>query len=113
MAAAASGPAGAQRLEAGPAALAGERDAEEVAELAVEVGGEALLVLELPDHDVAPATQAIGEEAQDDALAGAGLARDPTRRRAMGHKSLTVAPKGRSRETFISRVCGCVGKRTA
>ena len=59
------GPAGAQGLEAGPAVVGGERDAEEVAELAVEVHGAALGVLDGADDDV-------GQSAQRARRAGAG-----------------------------------------
>ena len=68
------GPAGAQGLEAGPAVVDGERDAEEVAELAVEVDGAALGVLDGADDDVGQGAEPLGEQAQGDALSGAGVA---------------------------------------
>ena len=68
------GPAGAQGLEAGPAVVGGERDAEEVSELAVEVHGAALGVLDGADEDVGQGAKALGEQAQGDALAGARIA---------------------------------------
>ena len=68
------GPAGAQGLESGPAVVRGERDAEEVSELAVEVHGAALGVLDGADEDVGQRAKPLGEQSQGDALAGAGIA---------------------------------------
>ena len=65
------GPAGAQGFESGPAVVGGERYAEEVPELAVEVHGAALRVLDGADEDVGQGAKALGEQAQGDALSGA------------------------------------------
>ena len=62
------GPASAQGLEAGPAVVGGERYGEEVAELAVEVHGAALGMLDGADEDVGQSAEALGEQAQGDAL---------------------------------------------
>ena len=61
-----------QGFESGPAVVGGERYAEEVPELAVEVHGAALRVLDGADEDVGQGAKALGEQAQgDDALSGA------------------------------------------
>ena len=69
-------PALAQGLEAGPAALRAQDDAEEVAELLVEVGQMALGMREGADGEIGQPAEPVGEEAEGDGLAGAGLAGD-------------------------------------
>ena len=69
-------PALAQGLEAAPAVVRAQRHAEEVAQLAVEVGQVALRMVEGADGDVGQARQALGEQAQRHALAGARVAVD-------------------------------------
>jgi hypothetical protein len=54
--------------------VSGERHAEEVAELAVEVHGAALGMLDGADDDVGQGAEPLGEQAQGDALAGARVA---------------------------------------
>ncbi len=66
----------AQRLEAAPAVAERQRYAEEVAELAVEVGDAALRVADHADGDVAQTGEPLGQDAQGDRLAGAGRAGD-------------------------------------
>ena len=67
------GPASAQGLESSPAIVRGEWDREEVAELAVEVHGAALGMLDGADDDVGQRAKALGEQAQGDALSGAWI----------------------------------------
>ena len=68
------GPAGAKGLEPGPAVVSGEGDGEEVSELAVEVHGAALGVLDGADEDIGQRAKSLGEQTQGDALSGAGVA---------------------------------------
>src|SRR5262249_27632608 len=68
------GPPRAQRLEARPAVVGRERDPEEVAELAVEVAGATLGMLDGADHHVGKRTEPRGEQAQGDALSCTGVA---------------------------------------
>jgi hypothetical protein len=53
-----------------------ERDTEEISELAIEVHGARLRVLDGPDDDIAHGLETFVQEAQGDALAGAGIACD-------------------------------------
>ncbi len=69
-------PALSERFEAAPAVVALEGDAEEVAELAVEVAAAALRVVDGSDLDVAHLPETVGEQAKCDALATAGVTRD-------------------------------------
>ena len=101
-------PAGAQGLEAGPAVVDGERDAEEVAELAVEVAGAALGVLDGADDDVGQGAEPLGEQAQDDALAGAGVAGDHGEA-AVGDAELDAAEEGVDGGRDVERLGGDVG----
>jgi hypothetical protein len=86
----------------------GERDPEEVGELAVEVHRPALRVLDAADEDVGQRAEAIGEEAERDALAGAGIAGEH-REPAVGDPELDAAEvavdRGR-REKRIDRNVG-------
>jgi hypothetical protein len=66
-------PPAAQRLEAIPAIVRGERDREEVAELAVKVAGPRLRVLDRADHDVGQRSEPPLDEAEDGALASAWI----------------------------------------
>jgi hypothetical protein len=70
------GPTSAQGLEVGPAIGSGEVDGEEVAELAIKIGGTALGVLDDADEDVWEGFEILGDEAQCDALTGAWVACD-------------------------------------
>ena len=66
----------AQGLEAGPAVVGSEGHAEELAQLAVEVGDGALWPGEHAHLDVPEAAQVAGEDSQGDRLAGAGVSGD-------------------------------------
>jgi len=68
-------PALSQGLEPSPAVVCGEGDAEEVAELPVEVAGAALGVLDGADDDVGQAGEAVLQETERDALSESGLVR--------------------------------------
>ena len=81
----------AQGLEPVPAVVRREGDAEEIAELAVEVGHGTLRMRERADGEVAHLGEPLGEQAQHDALAGAGLAGDE-REAALAHVALLDAP---------------------
>src|SRR5208283_212275 len=63
-----------QGLEAGPTIVGGERDGEEVSELAVEVHGAALGMLDGADEYVRQGAKALGEQAQSDAFPGPWIA---------------------------------------
>jgi hypothetical protein len=54
--------------------VCGEGYGEEITELAVEVHGAALGVLDGADEDVGQRAQALGEQSQGDAFASAGIA---------------------------------------
>jgi len=69
-------PARAQGLEAQPAVVGAQLHGEQVAELAVEVGEVDAGVGECGDGEVGEPGEAGGEQAQGDALAGAGGAGD-------------------------------------
>ena len=69
-----SAPSGAQRLEACPSIVSGQGDGEEISQLAVEVHGAALGMLDGADEDIGQRAQALGEQTQGDALSGAGVA---------------------------------------
>ncbi len=69
-------PAFAQGLEAAPAVVGLERDAEEITEFAVEVGQIALWMGQHTDGQIGESGQALGQQAQGDTLAGAGIALD-------------------------------------
>jgi hypothetical protein len=69
-------PAFAQALEAAPAIVRLELDAEQLAQFAVEVGEVALRMVERGHGDVGKPLEALGEQAQSDTLAGAGIAMD-------------------------------------
>ena len=88
-----SAPGFAEGLEAGPAVVRGERDAEEVAELAVEVGQGALGPGEHADGDVGELVEGVGELAQGDGLAGAGIAGDQGEA-AVSHQPLEAPAEG-------------------
>jgi len=81
----------AQGLEPAPAVVGLELDAEELAHLAVEVGDVALGVGESADRDLAQGFEALGQDAQHHALAGAGVAGDQ-REAAFAHQALLDAP---------------------
>jgi hypothetical protein len=66
-------PALPQGFEASPAVVRGEGDAEELAELAIEVGHSALGPGQLPELDVGEVAEFVGEQSQGHRLAGTGL----------------------------------------
>jgi hypothetical protein len=70
------GPASAQGLEAAPAVVRGKRDAEEIAELAVEIHGARLRVLDGTDDEIAHGCEAGVEQAESHAFSGAWVAGD-------------------------------------
>ena len=70
------GPALTQRLGATPAIVGPQRDAEQLAQLAVEVGHVGLRSGDGADHQIRLGGEALTEQAQGDALAAAGLAGD-------------------------------------
>jgi hypothetical protein len=84
-------PALAQRLEAAPSVVGLERDAEEVAHLAVEVGDVALGVGQRAHGHVAQLCEPLGQQPQRHALARPGLAADQ-RKAAFAHQALLDAP---------------------
>jgi hypothetical protein len=102
------GPARAQRLEARPAVVGEERDAEEVAELAVEVAGATLGMLDGADHDVGQGAEPRGEQAQRDALARAGIAGEHGKA-AMGQTELDTTKEGVDGRRNIEGLGGHVG----
>src|SRR6202035_2144428 len=69
-------PAIAQHLGSGPAIVRSQLDAEQIAHLAIEVGEAGLRARDNADLDVALRSEALGENAQRDGLAGAGGAGD-------------------------------------
>jgi hypothetical protein len=83
-------PAVAQGLEAGPAIVGLQGDAEQIAELPVEVGQVTLRVREGADGEIGQPAQPFGEQAQGDGLAGAGVAGDQ-RKAALADKALLDA----------------------
>jgi hypothetical protein len=64
-------PASAQSLEAAPAIVCGERYAEHVAELAIEVGDAALRVIDTTDDDIALLAETLRDEPECDGLSRA------------------------------------------
>ena len=66
----------AQALEAAPAVTWRQRHAEEIAQLAVEVGHAALRTADHADGDIAQTGQPLGQDAQRHRLAGTGRAGD-------------------------------------
>jgi hypothetical protein len=65
-----------QRLESSPSIVGSQGDAEELAELAVEVGDGALWPGQHADLDVAQVGQVVGQDSQRHGLAGTGVAGD-------------------------------------
>jgi hypothetical protein len=88
----------------------GEGHAEEISELAVEVRGAALWMLESADEDIRERTKTLGEEAEGDALAGAGIPREE-REAAVGDTELDAAKKGIDSGSWVKRVGGHVGPK--
>ena len=68
------GPAASQGFETGPAIVRGQGDGEEIAELAIEVHGAALGMLDGADEDVGQCAKPLGEQAQGDAFPRARVA---------------------------------------
>src|SRR5450631_2263257 len=69
-------PTSAQRLKSTPTVAHPHADAEDIAEFAVEVAQVALRMMDDADREVGQASEALGEQAHDDALAGTGVAVD-------------------------------------
>jgi hypothetical protein len=69
----------AQDLEAAPAVVRRQGDAEEVSHLAIEVGQSALRAGEHAGDDIGQGGEVVGESAQCDGLAGAGVAGDESK----------------------------------
>ena len=69
-----SDPTFTQGLEATPAVVRAQRHGEQVTEFTIEVGEAALRVGDGADVDIRQSAQAFGKQAQDGALAGAGVA---------------------------------------
>lgn len=67
-------PTSAQCLEAAPPVRRSERDIEDIANLAIEIGDAALRVIDDTEHDVALFLQAVGQDAEDDGFARAWAA---------------------------------------
>ena len=95
-------------LKARPAVVSGEWDGEEVGELAVEIHGSALRVLDGADGDVRQLSQALAEQAQGDALAGAWVAGDHDEA-AVGDADLDAPNEGVDLGRDVQRVEGHVG----
>ncbi len=70
------GPSHSECLEAGPPVMGGEGHGEQVAELAIEVHGATLRMLDGADQNIRQGAEALGEHAEGDAFAGAGIAGD-------------------------------------
>lgn len=98
-------PASAQGLEAGPAIVDGEGDAEEVSELSIEVAGPALRMLDGADHDMGDGAKSVGEQPQSDGLAGAGVAGEHGEA-AVGDAELDAAEEGVDGRRSVE---GCYG----
>ena len=86
-------PSCAQGLESGPAVVRVQGKAEEVTELAIEIHGARLRVLNGADDDVGHGLQPFAEQAQGDALSGARVARDHDIS-AVGDAELHAAEEG-------------------
>jgi hypothetical protein len=84
-------PARAQRLEATPAVAHPHGDAEDVAELPIEVAQVALRMMDDTHAQVAESGEALGEQAHDDAFARARVAVDE-REAALAQVRLLDAP---------------------
>ena len=69
-------PAGAQRLKSAPAVADADGDAEDIAEFAIKIAQVALRMVDDADREVRQASEALGEQAHDDALARTGVAMD-------------------------------------
>src|SRR5665213_1198867 len=69
-------PASTQRLKSAPAVADADGDGEDVAEFAIEVAQAALRMVDDADREVRQASEALSEQAHDDALAGTGVAMD-------------------------------------
>ena len=69
-------PGGTQRLEAAPAVVRTQRDAEQLAELAVEIPEAALRMIDGADGEIREPGEALGEQTQHHAFAGTRFAVD-------------------------------------
>ncbi len=96
------GPAGAQGFEAAPTIMGAKRDSEQVSELAVEVHSPRLGMLDGADHDVTQRLQALREQTEDDALAGAGVSADHDVA-TIGDAELDAAQEGVDRGRGVER----------
>ena len=86
-------PALAQDLGSAPAVVGAQRNAEEVAHLAVEVGDVGLRPADHADLDVAFARQSVGQDAQTGGLAGSRIAGDDGKA-ALGDQMADAAAEG-------------------
>src|ERR1700676_4601879 len=69
-------PAGAQRLEPSPTVADADGDREDIAEFAIKIAQVALRMMDDADREVRQASEALGEQSHDDALAGTGVTMD-------------------------------------
>src|SRR5580692_11358102 len=131
------GPSCTQCLEAGPSIVSGEGYGEEVSKLAVEVHRAALGMLDGADEDIGQSAKALGEQAQGDALSGAGIAGEHSEAavgdaeldasdeavdggggeesfgrnvRAEGMKLQSVEREQLAHESSVSSVASCLGR---
>jgi hypothetical protein len=85
-------PGRAQRLEAAPAVVRAQRHAEQLAELAVEIPEAALRMIDGADGEIRESGEALGEQTQHHAFAGARFAVDH-RKAAFADPYLLDAPQ--------------------
>jgi hypothetical protein len=85
-------------------------DAEEIAELPIEIGGAALRVLDGPDRHVGQGAEVLAHEPEHDALAGARVAADE-REAAVGDAGLDAPQEGMDRGRNVERLDGHVGAK--
>src|SRR5882757_8551883 len=83
-------PLGSYRLVCTPAIRRRDREAKQMAKLAVEVGHAALRPFDLADDDVPQCGESVGKQPQDGRLAGADVASDE--REAAVHDQVFDAP---------------------
>ena len=87
--------------------MRGERDSEEVSELAIEVHGAALRMLDGAHQDIGEGAQPLGEQTQGNALAGTGVAGqhgEATVRDAQLDASDEAIDGGGGEESFVRHV---------
>ncbi len=103
-------PAGAKGLKTGPAVVGGEGYSEQVAELAIEVHGAALGVLDRADEHVGQRPKTLGEQAQSDALSRARVAGEHGEA-AVGDAELDAADEAVDGGGGEERLVGNVGSK--